>query len=315
VLATGSSVRRLVCAGSELEDIFHLRSIDDALAIERRFAEGKRLVVVGGGFIGLEIAASARTRKVDVTVVEASNRLLARVVPSGIAGLLAARHQAEGVALKMGTMIERFIGNGRGAVKAVELSTGQTLPCDLVVVGIGVKPEIDLALAAGLDVGVGIRVDASLRSSDPDIFACGDVATFWHPLFEQHVRIEAWQNAEDHARVAADVLRGENAACDTVPWFWSDQYDLSLQIAGLPHLGSSTVVRTLDDRAVIHFHLGPTGRILGATGLGSPEAIGRDIRLARALIAAGQHPDPAGLRDPGTRLKAMLRQPAAASAE
>lgn len=308
VLATGSSARRLVCVGAALDQIYHLRSIDDALAIGGRFAAGKHLLVVGGGFIGLEVAACARKWKLDVTVVEASDRLLARVVPPEIASLLAKRHQAEGVALKMGTMVERFIGNGRGSVKAVELSSGQILTCDLAVVGIGAKAETDIALAAGLDVLGGIHVDASLRSSDPAIFACGDIATFWHPLFEQYVRVEAWQNAEDHARVVASVIRGVPAICDAVPWFWSDQYDLSLQIAGLPHLGSSTVVRQLNDSAVILFHLGPTGRIFGATGLGKAEAIGRDIRVARALIAARIHPDPTALRDPGTRLKSLLRQ-------
>lgn len=313
VLATGSSARRLVCAGADLDQIYNLRSIDDALAIGGRFAAGKRLLVVGGGFIGLEVTACARKRKLDVTVVEASDRLLARVVPPEIAGLVAKRHQAEGVALKMGTMVERFIGNARGSVKAVELSSGEIVPCDLAVVGIGAKPETDIAVAAGLDVAGGIRVDASLRTSDPTIFACGDIAAFWHPLFEQHVRVEAWQNAEDHARVVASVIRGVPAICDAVPWFWSDQYDLSLQIAGLPHLGSSSVTRRLNDGAVILFHLGPTGRMFGATGLGKAEAIGRDIRVAKSLIAARSHPDPAALRDPGTRLKSLLGQPAAAS--
>jgi 3-phenylpropionate/trans-cinnamate dioxygenase ferredoxin reductase subunit len=311
VLATGSSARRLICPGSDLAAIHRLRSIDDALAIGAHFAEGKRLVIVGGGFIGLEVAACARAGGLDVTVVEASDRLLGRVVPPEIAGLLAERHAAEGVALKMRTMVERFIGDGRGAVKAVELSCGQTLPCDLAVVGIGAEPETALARSAGLDVEVGIRVDASLRTSDPSILACGDAATFWHPLFEQHVRLEAWQNAEDHARVAAGVLSGMPAICESVPWFWSDQYDLALQITGLPHLGSSTVTRRLHDGAAILFHLGPTGRIFGATGLGAPDSIGRDMRLAQALIAARKHPDPAGLRDPDARLKSMLRPSAA----
>lgn len=314
VLATGSSARRLVCPGSDLDAIHHLRDIEDSLAIAGRFAAGRRLVVVGGGFIGLETAACARQRGLDVTVVEASDRLLARVVPPEIAALLAKRHRAEWVTVRMGTMVERFIGNGRGAVRAVELSSGQILPCDLVVVGIGARAETDLARAAGLDVDVGVRVDASLRTSDPAILACGDMAAFWHPLFERHLRIEAWQNAEDHARVAASVLRGLPATCDAVPWFWSDQYDLSLQVAGLPHLGSSTVARSLPDGAVILFHLGPTGRLFGATGLGRAALIGRDIRIAQALIAASCHPDPAALSDPEARLKALLRRPSVAAA-
>ncbi|MGH7122103.1 MAG: NAD(P)/FAD-dependent oxidoreductase [Acetobacteraceae bacterium] len=192
-LATGSCARRLAWPGSDFDGIRHLRSIDDALAIRERFAEGKRLIVVGGGFVGQEVAACARQRKLDVTLVEASDRLLARLAPSQIAGTLAKRHAAESVALNMRTMVERFIGNGRAAVKAVELSSGQILPCDLALVGIGAKPETGLAAAAGLDVTV----------------------------------------ANDHARVVASARRAETAIYDTVPRFWSDQYDLTLQIARL----------------------------------------------------------------------------------
>lgn len=309
VVATGSSPRRLICPGSSLDNIRYLRSIEDAWAIQERFAAGKRLVVVGGGFVGLEVAACARQAKLDVTVVEASDRLLARMVPAEIAGLLAKRHAGEGVALNMRTMVERFIGNESGAVQAVELSSGEVQPCDLAVVGIGAKAETDLAVAAGLDVSAGIRVDPALCSSDPAIMACGDVASFWHPLFDQQIRFEAWQNAEDHAHVAANTIRGEPAQSCTVPWFWSDQYDLTLQIAGLPHLGSSTIRRSRADGAMILFHFGAMGRLLGATGLGKPEAIGRDMRVAQMLIAARSHPDPAALRDPAIRLRAPAKPP------
>jgi 3-phenylpropionate/trans-cinnamate dioxygenase ferredoxin reductase subunit len=206
----------------------------------------------------------------------------------------------------MGTMVEQFVGNGRGRVRMVALSTGEMLPCDLAVVGVGAKAETGLAAAAGLEVEGGVRVDAGLRTSDPAIFACGDMAAFWHPLYERHVRVEAWQNAEDQARVVAASIRGEDARCDTVPWFWSDQYELSLQIAGLPQFGSSAVQRKLPDGAVIQFHLGPSGRLLGATGLGRAESIGRDMRLARELIAERAHPAPAALRDSGSRLKSLL---------
>ena len=307
VIATGSGLRRLSVAGSGLRGIHSLRSIEDALAIARSFGKSKRLVIVGGGFIGLEIAVSARMSGLETTVVEASDRLLARVVPAAIARRLAERHEAEGVTLRMGTMVERFVSNGRGAVRSAVLSTGEVIPCDIAVVGVGVRAEEEIAVDAGLDVEVGIRVDASLRTEDPAIFAAGDVARFWHPLYDRHVRVEAWQNAEDHARVIAEIIRGEDAVCDTVPWFWSDQYDLSLQIAGLPRLGSSVVTRPLDDGAVILFHLGPSGRIVGATGLGLAGSIGRDIRVAQSMIAQHAHPDPAELRNPKVRLRALHR--------
>jgi 3-phenylpropionate/trans-cinnamate dioxygenase ferredoxin reductase subunit len=306
VLATGSNLRRVSVPGHALAGVHSLRCIDDALRIGNEFAEGKHLVVVGGGFIGLEIAASASTCKLATTVVEASDRLLARVVPPHIAGMLARRHESEGVALRMGTMVEEFISNGRGAVHWVKLSSGELLRCDIAVVGVGVRPETGLAAACGLDVDVGICVDASLRTSDPAVFACGDAATFFHPLYGRHVRVEAWQNAENHARVIASVLNGEEAVCDTVPWFWSDQYELSLQITGLPSAGSSIVTRTLPDGAVVLFHLDPAGRLIGATGFGIADSIGRDVRLAQALIAARAHPSRQALRDPTVRLKAIL---------
>jgi 3-phenylpropionate/trans-cinnamate dioxygenase ferredoxin reductase component len=307
VLATGSSVRRFSVEGAALKGVHYLRNIDDSLAIARRFEPSKRLVVVGGGFIGLEIAASARAQGIDTTLVEASDRLLARVVPSVVADQLANRHRSEGVRMRMGAMVERFVSGPGDALCALELSTGEVLPCDLAVIGVGVKANSALAVKAGLSVDVGVRVDASLRTDDPSIFACGDVATFWHPLFNQYVRVEAWQNAEDHARVVAKVIMGEKAMSDAVPWFWSDQYDLSLQIAGLPTLGSSVAARLMDDGALILFHFTPSGKIVGATGLGKAESIGRDVRLAQILIADRAHPDPALLRDPAIGLKSIVK--------
>lgn len=306
VLATGSSVRRFSVVGAELRGVHYLRNIDDSLAIAERFVRSEHLVVVGGGFIGLEIAASARAQGIDTTLIEASDRFLARVVPPMIADRLAKRHQSEGVRTRMGVMIERFVSSHRGELCAVELSTGEVLPCDLAVIGVGVKANSGLATNAGLDVDIGVRVDESLRTDDPSIFACGDAATFWHPLFDQYVRVEAWQNAEDHARVIARAVMGEKAVCDAVPWFWSDQYDLSLQIAGLPGLGSSMAARVMDDGAVILFHLTPGGRIVGATGLGRAESIGRDVRLAQILIANRAHPDPTLLRDATAGLKSIV---------
>ncbi len=200
----------------------------------------------------------------------------------------------------------------------MELSTGETVPCDLAVVGVGVEANIELAAAAGLETDVGIRVDETLRTSDPAIFAIGDVASFRHPLYERIVRVEAWQNAEDHAAVVAAALAGEAKAAETVPYFWSDQYDLSLQIVGLPHLGSSVVARSRKDGAAILFHLDPGGRIVGATGLGTAGSIGRDIRITQVLIAQRARPDRALLKDPEGRLRTLVDghgpAPAAATA-
>ncbi len=311
VLATGSHLRRLSVPGSDLDNVHSLRTFDQAQEIALGFATGKRLMIVGGGFVGLEIAASGRMRDLDTTVVEASDRLLARIVPPRIGKLLAKRHEAAGVSLCMDAMVERFVGNGRGAVKAAVLSTGETIACDVAVVGVGVAAGTELAVAAGLDVDVGIRVDGSLRTSDPAIFACGDAAAFWHPLYERHVRVEAWQNAEDHAEVLAQVIQGHDAVADEVPFFWSDQYDLSLQVVGLPSFGASVVERRQDDGAVLLFHLDALGRLVGATGLGVAGSIGRDIRVTRLLIEARACPKRADLENPQTRLRDLVEAPPA----
>ncbi len=308
VIATGSRLRRLSVPGAALRGVHGLRSFDDAIGIAQNLSRGKRLVIVGGGFIGLEIAAAARTRGLHTLVVEASNRLLARIVPPTVAARLAERHIAAGVRLKMGAMVERFVSDGRGAVKAAELSTGETVACDLAVFGVGVAADTELARAAGLDIEVGVLTDASLRTSDPHVFACGDIASFMHPLYKRRVRVEAWQNAEDHARVVAGVLRGESLVCDTVPFFWSDQYDLAVQVVGLPQFAASTVARNLDGDAIVLFHLDARGLILGATGLGKSTVIGREIGAARQLIAASAHPARPLLGDRSVRLRDLVRQ-------
>jgi len=298
VLATGSRVRRLTMPGADSRGVYNLRRFDDATGIARQFREGRRLLVVGGGFVGLEIAAAARMRGLDTVVVEASDRLLSRIAPQNVGEALSDRHRAAGVSFRFGCMVEKFAATGSGALKSALLSTGEVVPCDLAVAGVGVTAETQLARAAGLEVEVGIRTDAALRTSDPAIFACGDCASFWHPLFERHVRVEAWQNAEDHARVVAAGILGRDAVCDTAPFFWSDQYELSMQIVGLPHLGSSMVSKPVAD-ALILYHLDARGRLVGATGLGRSETIGRPIRVARHAIAQRTHPDP-------TELKAAL---------
>ena len=306
VLATGSSLRRLSVPGSELANVHALRTIDQANAIAERFKRSKALLIVGGGFVGLEIAASARMSGLETTVVEASDRLLARVVPQPIGQRLASRHQAEAVSIRMGAMVTRFVGDRRGTLKGAELSSGETVACDLAVVGVGVTAHNELARQAGLDVDVGVLVDASLRTSDPDIFACGDAATFWHLLYERHVRVEAWQNAEDQADVVARNIRGESAVCDRVPFFWSDQYELSLQVTGLPHVASSAVERQNPDGSVLMFHLDAVGRLVGATGLGVSSAIGRDIRLIQRLVERRDCPDRRLLADPQVPIRGLV---------
>ena len=240
VLATGARARRLTRPGAE--QALMLRTFEDALTLRGRFSVGARVVIVGGGFIGLELAASACARGCEVQVVEAAPRVLQRAIPPEISAVVSERHRREGVEISTGVGVASF---ARAADQnIVTLSDGRRLEADAIVVGIGAVPETSLAAAAGLAIDNGVAVDGRLRTSDPGIFAVGDCASFPHPLFGgRRLRLEAWRNAFDQGAFVARALLGADAEYEAVPWFWSDQYDLCLQIAGLPDAGARTVKR------------------------------------------------------------------------
>jgi 3-phenylpropionate/trans-cinnamate dioxygenase ferredoxin reductase subunit len=308
LLATGAAPRRLP---NVLDGVHYLRSLADALALRDRLQPGARIGVIGGGFIGLELAAAAIARACTVTVVEVASRLLARAVPAEVAAIVAARHAQAGVDVRCGTGVVGL--DDRGGAVAVELTGGGAVECDpvefdTVVVGIGAVPETALAEKAGLAVDNGVQVDSRLRTSDPDIFAAGDCCSFPHPLYgDRRIRLEAWRNAHDQAAAAARNMLGADEPYTAVPWFWSDQYDLSLQIAGLPDAATTEAVRTRPDGVEIRFGLGPGGRLASAAAIGPGNAVAKDVRLAEMLIAAQAAPDPAALADPAVQLKALLR--------
>jgi 3-phenylpropionate/trans-cinnamate dioxygenase ferredoxin reductase subunit len=304
LLATGARPRRLpVCEGSR--HCLYLRTHDDAAAIAGRLRPGARIVVVGGGFIGLELAAAARGRGCEVIVLEALPRLLARAVPQDIAAVIADAHRANGVGIRCGAAIDS-IADTDGDVE-VRLADGPALGADLCIIGIGAVPNIELAEAAGLAVENGIRVDETLRTSDPSILAAGDCCSFPLPIYGgRRVRLEAWRNAQEQGNLAARNMLGANAPNDAVPWFWSDQYDLTLQIAGLPDEGARTVRRDLDDGAFLLFHLAEDGRLVAASGICHGNSIARDIRLAEMLIARGATPAVDKLAAADIKLKSLL---------
>ncbi|GAB0116598.1 NAD(P)/FAD-dependent oxidoreductase [Acidisoma sp. 7E03] len=307
LLATGARPRRLGIPGGE--QAFYLRSFADALALRARLQPGRRIVIIGGGFIGLELAASGREKGCEVTVLEMAPRILGRAVPAEVAALVSARHAAAGVTILTGVGLTAIEADD--ASHTVCLQDGRRLQADTVIAGIGAVPETALAEAAGLAVENGIRVDERLMTSDPMIFAAGDCCSFPHPVFSgRRLRLEAWRNAGDQARHVAGSLLGETAIFETVPWFWSDQHGETLQIAGLPDEGDQTVTRDLRGTPLF-FHL-REGRLVGASAFGPNGAIAREIRLAEMLIQARAHPDPAALADPGIKLKALLREKAAA---
>ncbi|WP_169708521.1 NAD(P)/FAD-dependent oxidoreductase [Trinickia terrae] len=305
LIATGAEPRQLAVNGALKAGVMTLRTADDARSLAARLSPGQRLAIVGGGFIGLEVAASACGMGCDVTVIEEGQRVLMRAVPPAIAARIEARHRAAGVRFRFAAQVAEIAG--RGAAREVCLADGERIPCDTVVIGIGAAPRTALACAAGLEIAhdtKGIAVDERLATSDPDIFAAGDVTSFPHPLYGARIRLECWKNAEDQARVAARNMTGAEIRYQAVPWFWSDQYELSIQIAGLPQFGVEQVVRETAD-ALLLFHLRADGALAAASGVGTG-AVGRDVRIAQMLIERGVRVDAGDLADPSVRLKSLL---------
>lgn len=302
LLATGAEARRLPLQGEGAGRVLYLRRHDEALAIRDAIAPGKRVVVIGGGFIGLELASSAIERGAEVTLLEAAPRILTRGVPAEFAERLTARHEAEGVDLRVGVRIDRVDAD------AIVLDDGSRVPFDVVVAGVGAVPRTDLAEAAGLALDNGIKVDATLMTEDPNIFAAGDCCSYVHPLYDgRRVRLEAWRNAHDQGNLVAGNMLGAGQEITAVPWFWSDQYDICLQIAGLADAGGDTVTRDLGDDALLMFHLADDGRLVAASGLGPIGKIAREIRVAEMLIERRAAPDADKLADPDVKLKSLLK--------
>lgn len=303
LLATGAAPRRL--PGTEGNRIVYLRTLDDARRLRDDLLPGRRLVIIGGGFIGLELAASARARGAEVTLIEAMPRLLSRAVPEAIAAGIQARHELEGVSLIFGDGIAAIRSGASAAV--VELSSGRRVVADLVLVGIGAVPNAALATGAGLAVDNGIAVDQHLMTGDGNILAAGDCCSFPLAIYGgRRVRLESWRNAQDQGNLAARNMLGANEAVASVPWFWSDQYELTLQIAGLADEGATVVRRDIGEGAYILFHIGADGRLVAASGIGEGGAVAKDVRLAEMLIGRGARPAANELADPTVRLKSLL---------
>jgi 3-phenylpropionate/trans-cinnamate dioxygenase ferredoxin reductase subunit len=302
-LATGAAPRRLTIG--DPETCLVLRGYADALALRRRFVAGARIAIIGAGFIGLELASSAVSRGCAVTVVEAAPRIMVRGVPAEIAGIVARRHQQSGVELILGARIASIERTADGA--AMVLEDGRRIEADHVVAGVGAAPDTALAASCGLAIDNGVAVDGALRTSDPDIFAIGDCASFPHPLYRgRRIRLEAWRNAQDHGAFVARSMLGAVAPYAAIPWFWSDQHDLCVQIAGLADEGCAVARRDLGDGALMLFHLAEDGRLVAASAVGPLGKIARDVRLAEMLIARRAAPDPANLASPDVKLKSLL---------
>jgi 3-phenylpropionate/trans-cinnamate dioxygenase ferredoxin reductase subunit len=300
ILATGSRARRLNVPGADLRGVLELRTAADAERLKQALHPGCRLAVVGGGYVGLEAAASARALGAAVTIVEREARVLARVAHPELSGFFERYHRQHGVEILCDAQVAGFDGDG-GKVTAVRLADGRSVPCDLALVGVGGVAEDRLAQRAGLEVDGGVVVDDAARTSDPAIYAVGDVTRRPLPLYDADMRLESVPNALEQAKQAAAAIAGAPPPAPEVPWFWSDQYDLKLQIAGVPIGADETIVR--GDPAAARFalfHL-RAGRLLAVEAVNAPaEFMGGKLLIGRRALVDG-----AKLADMGVPMKAV----------
>lgn len=298
-LTTGSIPRRLPAAmGGDLAGLYTVRTLADVDAMRGEFQPGRRVVVIGGGYIGLEAAAVAAKLGLQVAVVEMAPRILQRVAAPQTSDYMRALHVAHGVTIIEGTGLDRLSGDGR--VTAARLTDGRELPCDFVIVGVGILPATALAEMAGVTLENGIRTDANGRTSDPHIWAAGDCASFPHTL--GRIRLESVQNAIDQAECVAANMLGAAQDYAPMPWFWSDQFDCKLQIAGL-NTGYDRIITRQGENDAVSYWYYQGDRLLSVDAMNDPRA----YMVGKRLIEMGRTPDPAAIADPATQLKALLK--------
>ena len=299
LLATGASPRRLRAPGGDLDGVLYLRRVGDSERLRAALRGGGQVVTVGGGWIGLEVTAAAREAGCEVTVVEPEPVALYRQLGPELGGVFTDLHKEHGVVFRTRESVTELRGSG-GKVTGAVTSSGAVLPADLVVVGIGAIPATSLAADAGLDIGNGVIVDAGLHSSAPDVFAAGDVANAYHPLYRKHVRVEHWANALNGGPAAARSMLGQGVSYDAVPYFYSDQYDLGMEAAGLPEPDSYDQVVYRGDlagREFIAFWLSD-GMVMAGMNVNVWD-VNDDIQ---ALIRSRRRVDEARLADLGTEI-------------
>jgi 3-phenylpropionate/trans-cinnamate dioxygenase ferredoxin reductase subunit len=297
LIATGGRNRRFAVPGRDLEGVYDLRTVGDADRIRAAIAPGRRAVVVGMGFIGAEVAASLRACGVEVVTVAPSKTPLVHVLGETIGRVVEGLHRDHGVTMIFDDSVAAFEGVGR--VERVTTKAGRRIACDFAVVGVGIEPVTDLVAGSGVQVDNGIVVDAYGRASVEGIYAAGDSANQYHPVFARHIRVEHWQNALKQGAAVARSMLGRGTPYDEMPWFWSDQYDVNLQYAGFHTAWDELVVRgRLEERDCIAFYL-QDGRVLAALAVNR----GKELRRSMPLIKTRARVDPATLRNEDTDLR------------
>ncbi|MFK4156233.1 NAD(P)/FAD-dependent oxidoreductase [Streptomyces fungicidicus] len=305
VLATGAGARRLPVPGADQQGVHHLRDRRDAAALRQDLARSRKLVVIGGGYLGLEAAATARTLGVDVEVVEGAERLLSRAASPLVGAAVARLHRENGVALHTGAQVTRLHGTG-GRVAGVELGDGRVLACDTVLVAIGAVPHDILAREAGLACDGGVLVDAAGRTADPAVHAIGDVTVRPVPGRPGRRRVESVANANEQADQVASALCGRPVPPQSAPSFWSDQYAAKIQIVGTRDADDAEVVRGAPDTgSFAMFHLDGAGRLTCVESVASP----REAMAGKRWLNQGARPDPSDLGDPGVPLASVRTGP------
>lgn len=298
ILALGARPRRLPLPGFDLESVLELRTAADADRLKAAIGPGKRVAIIGGGYIGLEAAASARALGAEAFVLEREPRLLARVASEPLSAFFHTAHTAHGVQIHLNAQVTGLAGKGR--VQAVQLADGTELPCDAALVGVGAIPNDEIATACGLECSHGVVVDAQSRTTDPDIFAIGDLTNRPLPLYNRRIRLESVPNALEQARQAAAAITGRPAPSPEVPWFWSDQYDIKLQIAGLPFDVATLVIRgTPHTGTFAVFHLDAASRVQCVESVNTPA----EFMAGRQLIQKRKPVDATALADLNTNMK------------
>ena len=290
-LCTGSRVRTVSLPGTDLAGVHYLRNISDVEKIKHDICEGKNAVIIGGGYIGLETASVLIKQGMNVTVLEMAPRILARVTAPALSEFYTRVHTDEGVTIKTGVAVSGFKGDGH--VTRVACADGSGFDADLVVIGVGIVPNVELAQSSGLEVENGVVVDEFCRTADPDIVAAGDCSNHPNALYKQRLRLESVPNASEQGKTAAASICGNDKAYNTLPWFWSDQYDLKLQIAGLSQGYDQVVIRgDSNSRSFVAFYL-KEGRLISADCVNRP----REFMLSKSLIAEKIAVDPVRLAD------------------
>jgi 3-phenylpropionate/trans-cinnamate dioxygenase ferredoxin reductase subunit len=292
VLALGSRARRIPVDGDTLPGVFYLRDIQDVENIRRQVDTSKKVVIVGAGYIGLEVAAVLRALGLDVTIVEMTDRVMSRVVSPQVSAFYQAQHEKHGVNFRLSTNLVAL--HGDSCVTAIEVNNGELIDAELVIIGAGILPNIELASAAGLEIDNGIVVDETCRTSDRSIYAIGDCTSHPSTIYDRRLRLESVHNALEQAKTAASNICGEEVRYSQVPWFWSDQYDLKLQIAGLSQGYDQTVVRgNPEDKQFACLYL-RAGVLIAVDAINSP----REFMQAKRMIAEKATIDPETAPDP-----------------